>query len=248
MPISPWNYANLTYLNLKAKLDDEKTVVTLKIDRYLNNGLKLPRNMNAGKALFQLLNSIVGELKVKYPGPLKFKISDIAYDRVKLQRVFYGKGSPEDIRDVVRLASRYKLTDAKTVNQYCTANIGLDCNGFAGNFWGIDPETIIGSYDVNRRKAVADVASGDAMIYYRKGGSSPVHIAVVDEVKIVGKDFQVIIAQSAGPDQGISRFDCGRLKPLNTKSGDLYVQRTVGGYGECMVFFAAGPPRGASNT
>lgn len=248
MPASPWNYANSTYLNLNAKLDDGKTGVALRIDRYLNNSLKMPRNVNAGKALSQLLGNIVGELKVKYPGPLKFKIGDIAYDRYKLQRVFYGKGSPEDIRNVVRLASRYQLTDAKTVNQYCTTNIGLDCNGFAGNFWGIDPETFIGSYDVNRRKAVADVASGDAMIYYRKGGGDPVHIAVVDEVNIVGKDFQVIVAQSAGPDQGINRFDCGRLKPQNTKSGDLYVQRTVIGYGECTVFFAAGPPRGAPST
>src|SRR5262249_56299503 len=60
---APWDYASSVYLNLKATLDDG-TLVTLKIDRYLNNGLKLKRNQDADKAKDSLLSRIAGELKV----------------------------------------------------------------------------------------------------------------------------------------------------------------------------------------
>jgi hypothetical protein len=243
---APWKYASSAYLDLKAMLDDA-TLVTLKIDRYLNNGLKLQRNKDAERAKDSLLNRIAGELKVPYPGPLTFPIDGVTYNRLNLQRVFSGKGSPEDIRNVVRLASRFQLTDAKTVGQYCTKNIGLDCNGFAGNFWGIDPNTSIHKYDVKRRQAVADVAAGDAMIFYKKGGSSPIHIAVVDEVNVLGKQFQVIVAQSMGLEQGLHRFDWGKLTP-ETKSGDLYAQKHVASVGDCTIYFAEGPEKGESNT
>ena len=243
---APWDYAGSTYLDLKATLNDG-TSVTLKIDRYLNNGLKLKRNEDAVKAKDRLLVGIAGELKVPYPGPLQFTIDGPTYERLKLQRVFTGKGAPEDIRNVVRLASRFKHTDATTVNKYCTTNIGLDCNGFAGNFWGIDPSTSIDQYDKNRRRAVADVAAGDAMIFYLRGVAAPFHIAVVDEVNVVGKQFQVLVAQSAGLELGLERFDWGKLTPGNTKSGDLYAQKTIPGVGDCLLYFAGGPTKGKSN-
>ena len=243
---APWDYASSVYLDLKATLDDG-TLVTLKIDRYLNNGLKLQRNKDAEKAKDALLSGVAGELKVAYPGPLMFTIDSLTYDRLKLQRVFTGKGAPEDIRNVVRLASRFKLTDAKTVSKYCTTNIGLDCNGFTGNYWGKDPDTSIDQYNTNRRRAVADVTPGDAMIFYRKGVAAPFHIAVVDEVNVIGKQFQVIVAQSAGLEQGLERFDWGRLTPENTKSGDLFAQKTIAGVGDCTLYFAGGPEKGKSS-
>ena len=242
---APWDYASAVYLDLKATLDDG-TLVTLKIDRYLNN-VKLQRNKDAEKAKDALLGGVAGELKVAYPGPLMFTIDSLTYDRLKLQRVFTGKGAPEDIRNVVRLASRFKLTDAKTVSKYCTTNIGLDCNGFTGNYWGKDPDTSIDQYNTNRRRAVADVAPGDAMIFYRKGVAAPFHIAVVDEVNVIGKQFQVIVAQSAGLEQGLERFDWGRLTPENTKSGDLFAQKTIAGVGDCTLYFAGGPEKGKSS-
>ncbi len=244
---APWDYASSVYLALKVTLADG-SLATLKIDRYLNNGLKNPRNLAADKAKDALLNAIAGELKVPYPGPLGPTIDGLTYDRLKLQRVFTGKGAPEDIRNVVKLASRFKLiSDKMPVDKYVSTNIGLDCNGFAGNFWGINPDTSIDQYDVHRRQAVADVAAGDAMVFYRKGVAAPFHIAVVDEVKVVGKQFQVIVAQSAGLEQGLDHFDWGKLTPENTKSGDLYAQKTLTGVGDCTIHFAGGPPKGKSN-
>ena len=51
-------------------------------------------------------SAIADELKVKYPPPLQFTIDDRTFNRLNLQRVYSGKGSPEDFRNAVRLASR----------------------------------------------------------------------------------------------------------------------------------------------
>src|SRR5262249_54957810 len=193
------------------------------------NGLKLARNKAAEKAKAAPLNGVAGELKAPYPGPLRFTTDGLTYDRLKLQRVFTGKGAPEDIRNVVRLASRFKLTDAATVNKYCTTNIGLDCNGFAGNFWGIDPDTPIGHYNVGRRKEVAEVAAGDAMIFYLKGATEPYHIAVVDDVKVHLKQFETIVAQSMGLEVGIHLFSWGDMTPQKNARGELFTHKVISG-------------------
>jgi hypothetical protein len=261
-----WDYADSAYLNLKATLDDG-TPATAKIDRYLNNDAKYkgyPRNVNADKAKDALLNAIARELKLATWAPgLVFTLDGVTYDRLKLQRVFSGKGSPEGIRNVLLLASRYKHTDAATVREYCTKNIGLDCNGFACNFWGTSADWEIGKYDVNRRTAVADIVAGDAMIFYHRGGNGaaappPFHIAVVDEVNVIGDKFQVIVAQSAGEDvgnakmdQGLTRFDYGTLTPQHLPAkpgpGALYADTTADGVPNTRVFFAAAPTKGKSN-
>lgn len=246
---APWNYASSVLLDLKVTLADG-TLATLKIDRYLNNGLKNPRNFAADKAKDALLNAIAGELKVDYPGPLGPTIDGLTYDRRRLQRVFVGKGRPEDIRNAVKLASRFKLiNDKMPVDKYVSTNIGLDCNGFAGNFWGIDPDTEIAYYNVDRRKAVGDIVAGDAMLWYKKSGGDPFHIGVVDEVVVVGKQFQIFVAQSMGPvEDGLMRFDWGKFTPENNKAGELFAQRNMGApLGECLIFFAAGPTKGKSN-
>ena len=248
---APWEYASSVYLALTATLSDG-SLATLKIDRYLNNSKAykgFPRNLAADKAKDALLNAIAGYSKQPYPGPPAPIVDGLTYDRLKLQRVFTGKGAPEDIRNVVLLASRFKLTDSKTVNNYIKTSIGLDCNGFAGNFWGIDPNTEIGKYNVDRRTAVVKVVPGDAMLWYQKSGGEPFHIGVVDEVNDLGKQFQIIVAQSMGPvDDGLMRFDWGKFTPENNKSGELFAQRNMGGQiGPCVIYFAGGPTKGKSN-
>ena len=245
---APWDYANSVYLSLKATLSDG-SLATLKIDRYLNNGLKLPRNTAADKAKDALLNAIAGYTKDAWPGQLMPIVDGVTYDRLKLQRVFTGKGAPEDIRNAVKLASRFKLiNDKMPVDKYVSTNIGLDCNGFAGNFWGIDSNTEIGKYNVDRRKAVAEIVAGDAMLWYKKSGGEPFHIGVVDEVNVVGKQFQIIVAQSMGLEDGLNRFDWGKFTPETNKSGELFAQKNMGGaIGECVIYFAAGPTKGKSN-
>ena len=48
---------------------------------------------------------------------------------------FYGKGSPEEVQVVLQLAVRYGVFPREKVQIYCdNGNIGLDCNGFIGNY------------------------------------------------------------------------------------------------------------------
>ena len=64
---------------------------------------------------------------------------------------FYGKGSPEEVQVVLQLAVRYGVFPREKVQIYCdNGNIGLDCNGFVGNYlrhvrqglpWDVDART-----------------------------------------------------------------------------------------------------------
>lgn len=48
---------------------------------------------------------------------------------------FYGKGSPEECQVVLQLAVRYGVFSKEKIQIYCdNGNIGLDCNGFVGNY------------------------------------------------------------------------------------------------------------------
>ena len=84
---APWNYASSVYLDLKGKLDDG-TLVTLKIDRYLNAALKLQRNKDAEKAKDSLLNHIAGELKVALSDPSEARLVDKPTDNPQAYALF----------------------------------------------------------------------------------------------------------------------------------------------------------------
>ena len=47
---------------------------------------------------------------------------------------FSGKGSPEDCQIVAQMAVLLNRTTAANLQNYCNDNIGLDCNGFVGNY------------------------------------------------------------------------------------------------------------------
>jgi len=66
-------------------------------------------------------------------------------------------------------------------------------------------------------------------------------------VNVIGKQFQVIVAQSMGLEQVSIAVDWGKLTPQNTKSGELYARKTVSGVGDCTIYFAGGPQKGKSN-
>lgn len=48
---------------------------------------------------------------------------------------FMGKGNPEDVQATLQLAVRANLAKPETLQAWCDSNdIGLDCNGFIGNY------------------------------------------------------------------------------------------------------------------
>ena len=108
--------------------------------------------------------------------------------------VHSGKGSPEEIAIALHLVSRYKLYDkiyasdpAAGVRDYCDKYIGLDCNGFVGNYARATgkakvPNTPIGSYapDKVRRTRIEDVKADDVLVWPDNG-----HIAVIHSIELL---------------------------------------------------------------
>jgi hypothetical protein len=54
--------------------------------------------------------------------------------RMSAVRPFYGKGSPEDCQIVLQLALLLRLAAPERLQAWADANLGLDCNGFVGNY------------------------------------------------------------------------------------------------------------------
>lgn len=113
--------------------------------------------------------------------------------RVRMMAVFSGKGSPEEIQVALHLVAIYGLYDKKKfsgdpvagIRDYCDKYIGLDCNGFVGNFareagTGKVPNTPIGSYAPKgkRRTKLEDVQANDILAWTDNG-----HIAIIDKIE-----------------------------------------------------------------
>lgn len=106
--------------------------------------------------------------------------------------VHTGKGSPEEIATALHLISRYKLYDPKFasdpaagVRDYCDKYLGLDCNGFVGNYARAIgknkvPNTLIQQYAPveARRKRIEDVQANDVLVW-----TDFSHIAVIHSVE-----------------------------------------------------------------
>ena len=191
--MTPSQYLN-QYHNLTYTLDDDSERVA-HLERYQSGALGLP-----WAARVPVLEGIARELSSQ-PGarrisawhlPPNFVIDVQALTSMGVMRVFMGKGSPDEIRDVIRLAHRFgiitnpaRLTPPpnRTVAQYAADFLGLDCNAFVGNYFGMNPETEIPTYArTRRRRSVQEVRSGDVVISNVLLGNRyrPEHIALTE--------------------------------------------------------------------
>ena len=109
---------------------------------------------------------------------------------IELAHTFTGKGYPDEISRSLTTVLRLHRYDASLgigpgLQRICDQHIGLDCNGFAGNFakkahlthshdpadraprdWGEEPY---------RRRAINDVQANDVLVW-----TSGIHMAVVE--------------------------------------------------------------------
>ena len=121
--------------------------------------------------------------------------------------VFTGKGKIADIAKCLALCERYGMLDPKKdvaaqLQSICDKYIGLDCNGFVGNWATANGITRFNSQSApadiaslyrNKRKSLDDIEDFDVLGF-------PNHIAVVQSVgSLIGKDrLQVTVAESFG--------------------------------------------------
>lgn len=212
-----------TYLNLPAFFADGSTT-TVAIKNYLQDQ-KPDQSARAQAAKSQLIGKISGELK--HSPKALFEIDDYEFATLSIARVFIGKGAPDEIQDVLWLASRYGLIDTSTARTYCDRNLGIDCGGFVANLWGIghpdNGRAVLGStgfsprnfwnFDKSkRRRTVGEISVGDAIIHFAhmpndntdqasvdpKLGGEAFHIATVAGVTVKGDSIDLTIAESSG--------------------------------------------------
>jgi hypothetical protein len=50
------------------------------------------------------------------------------------KKAFFGKGSPQEAAITLQLAARFNLDKGGDLQAYCDTYLGLDCNGFVGNY------------------------------------------------------------------------------------------------------------------
>jgi len=107
----------------------------------------------------------------------------------RIALVHMGKGWPDDIALTLSLVVHYKLYDKSLdvklgVTKYCNDYIGLDCNGFVGNYAlaigsTLTASTYIGSFapEAKRRTKLEDVQAKDVMVWPDYG-----HITIIDSI------------------------------------------------------------------
>ena len=176
------------------------------------------------------------------------------YNRKHIYRAYMGKGSSLDIARGLRLASRYREI---TTEGYCDKFLGLDCTGFVSNYWGLSNTENIDhkSFDRNRRKDLANLKIGDALVYYKGSQSSKhkgirsAHIAVVNEVEsVVASGSEATLAmnyvESAGNDEGVHKSQTRNLLFKQNGDGEYYYHTA----NSAMTgYLCGGPPKNRPN-
>jgi hypothetical protein len=149
------------YGDVKVPADTEtgQTPARVNIHVYRNNGLTGTLGTTAAMAGGGPKDALVGKiketLKVAHCPSKPTKIAtvdnrDIMVSATKVVGVYAGKGSPEDISDILWLARHFQLVDVQQaagapkkkltkdatlpLSTYCDNYVGLDCNGFVGNY------------------------------------------------------------------------------------------------------------------
>jgi hypothetical protein len=149
-----------------------------------------------------------------------------------LLRPFVGKGSPEENQVVLQLAVRYGLATKETMQNYADDHLGLDCNGFVGNYirqvydstlkwYGDKSDPINGSTRIRdlmhktgaRKKSVAELTfAGIHMMGLVDGSRQVVNTSVPAGHIVISEPFTlsnpVAVAAGVGP-AGVMSFVAG---------------------------------------
>jgi hypothetical protein len=168
MAVSPTDYA-FAYHSLRLNYPDLKLVETVNIQRYQNG--PRPECTAERDAMLDLLAPKLG-LRNRYQIPPVFTMpAGPGFDGTEsfylagIRRAYGGKGSPSEIADALRLAwACRRNVNGKGGPRYPSATryaydfLGLDCNGFVGNYFGLSPEFSVQNWGTNPK---ADVMKWD---------------------------------------------------------------------------------------
>ena len=132
--ITPAEYAD-QYRNMKVGLDGG--VVNVTIERYHIGDPDAEKDQ-----LIQAIKEHYRDQFKKVPGfgidlivnGMKVTMRDLEALKMHVAAPFSGKGSPEECQLAAQLAVMMKRTSKEQLPRYCEKHLGLDCNGFVGNY------------------------------------------------------------------------------------------------------------------
>lgn len=126
------------YLKLQVWKTKESTTY-IAVRNYLQAGLGT-QSTNAQTKLGELkraLTKLIGK-----PLTSIFEVNGDKYVLASVERVFEGKGAPNEVQDVLYLALLCGMVTESTLSTFADNNMGLDCNGFVANYWGMGRPTV----------------------------------------------------------------------------------------------------------
>jgi hypothetical protein len=214
-------------IKVPADPDTGKSPGRVNVHVYRNNGLT--GTLGTTKAMADngpkdaIVGKIMDALKVSQCPSNLTKVAtvdnrDIMVSATKVVGVYAGKGSPEDISDILWLARHWDLVDVTqtaaapkknlradatwTLQHYCDDYVGLDCNGFVGNYVGniLGKAGYTGDTDIphyydagTARTKLGDVQAFDVMVWPDFG-----HITIIDSLGSKNADgsLNCIVAES----------------------------------------------------
>jgi hypothetical protein len=132
--MTPVEYAE-RYLNLEVPFDSGPT--TVHVTKYhMGNP-----DTEQGQLWQALKEHFAGRQKKDPSYKLKLRVNQNTEEFSSAQEMlhravnpFWGKGSPEDCQIVLQLAVLLRGKKKSELQGYCDAHLGLDCNGFIGNY------------------------------------------------------------------------------------------------------------------
>lgn len=172
------------------------TVTNVTIKNYLQSGkgAQSARALAAKGVLTKAVKKLLGVSTL----PATFEVWGYPIWSISIDRVFMGKGAPDEIQDTLWLASACGILDGGTIGTYCDNNLGMDCGGFVACLWGIgkpqNGHAVVGStgflprsfwnFDRSlRRTKVGDIKVGDAIIFFKHMKGDDTDLASTDPTK-----------------------------------------------------------------
>jgi hypothetical protein len=197
------------YRNINVRLLGHQFVLSIDVHEYRNNEEKGSIGTKDGLAEYAALYKKIG----KHGALMGRNLYEIYYpvmttaDRKKnpqapiddymfvdagwpFYNVFVGKGSPSEIVTAIKVAVAFGHAEPtlQSIQAYCDKNIGVDCSGFASNFFGLSAEETVRTgakvmAPMSKRvRRLEDVRCGTAIVF-----TNGKHVALVDTITNIDK-------------------------------------------------------------
>lgn len=222
--ITPYKYLRRYTDGVPVKLGSkfDEMVFFVEIHKYRNNGLNSSKALGckgwtnrrgkirkAAKAAIAAAGGNTEGKRVPIPmacTDLYNAFADRHYDEDKVMRTYTGKGSPEDISETLSAAVALGVLHPDELWSHADSYIGLDCNGYVGNWAKQNRIKVAGQIAYpnrslldyastnkdKKRTDVSDLRQGDVLVWVKSA-----HIALVEMVVDEGMGTFIVCESSA---------------------------------------------------